>query len=115
VPHFVGLDVSVKDTAIRVVDERGRVAARATVENGPAAIVAWLLGLGLRFGRIGLEAGPRSPRLYAGPGGGGAARGCVETRHMHAGLPARINKMVCPGRPPAVEDRLRGRQSFVWI
>ncbi len=90
--HFVGLDVSVKETAICVLDEQGRVVARATVESEPAAITAWLLGLGLRFGRVGLEAGPMSPWLYAGLVEADLPAVCVETRHMHAALSARINK-----------------------
>jgi transposase len=90
--HFVGLDVSVKETAVCVVDEMGHVAARATVESEPAAIVDWLLGLGLRFGRVGLEAGPMSPWLYAGLVEADLPAVCVETRHMHAALSARINK-----------------------
>ena len=90
--HFVGLDVSVKKTAICVVDEQGRVVARAAVESEPAAIVSWLLGLGLRLGRVGLEAGPMSPWLYAGLVEAGLPAVCVETRHMHAALSARINK-----------------------
>ena len=80
-----------------VTDEQGRVVARATVESEPAAIAAWLLGLGLRFGRIGLEAGPMSPWLYAGLVEADLPAVCVETRHMHAALSARINKMGCPG------------------
>src|SRR5215207_187992 len=90
--HFVGLDVSVKETAICVVDEQGRVVARATVESGPAAIVSWLLARGIRYGRVGLEAGPMSPWLYAGLVEAGLPAVCVETRHMHAALSARINK-----------------------
>ena len=90
--HFVGLDVSVKETAICVVDEQGGVVARATVDSEPAAVVSWLLGRGIRFGRVGLEAGPMSPWLYAGLVEADLPAVCVETRHMHAALSARINK-----------------------
>src|SRR5918998_507641 len=75
--HFVGLDVSVKGTAI---------------ESEPAAVVSWLLGRGIRFGRIGLEAGPMSPWLHAGLVEAELPAVCVETPHMHAALSARINK-----------------------
>src|SRR5918994_7444726 len=90
--HFVGLDVSVKETAICVVDPQGRVVHRATVESHPAVISQHLLGLGLTFGRVGLEAGPLSPWLYAGLVETALPAICVETRHMHAALSARINK-----------------------
>lgn len=90
--HFVGLDVSVKETAICVVGEQGRVVARGTVESEPSVVTAWLLGRGLCFSRIGLEAGPMSPWLYAGLVEADLPAVCVETRHMHAALSARINK-----------------------
>src|SRR4051812_37920675 len=90
--HFVGLDVSVKETAICVVDPQGRVVHRATVESHPAVISQHLLGLGFTLGRVGLEAGPLSPWLYAGLVEAGLPAVCVETRHMHAALSARINK-----------------------
>src|SRR5829696_6085435 len=90
--HFVGLDVSVKETAICVVDPQGRVVHRATVESHPAVISQHLLGLGFTLGRVGLEAGPLSPWLYAGLVEAALPAICVETRHMHAALSARINK-----------------------
>ena len=43
-------------------------------------------------GRVGLEAGPLSPWLYAGLVEAALPAICVETRHMHAALSARINK-----------------------
>lgn len=91
-PHFVGLDVSVKETAICVLDPQGRVVHRARVESDPKVIRGHLLSLELAFGRIGLEAGPLSPWLYAGLVEAGLPAICVETRHMHAALSARINK-----------------------
>src|SRR5829696_2225784 len=90
--HFVGLDVSVKKTAICVVDLQGRVVDRAAVESPPAVISQYLLGLRLTFSRVGLEAGPLSPWLYAGLVEAALPVICVETRHMHAALSARINK-----------------------
>ena len=90
--HFVGLDVSVKETAICVVDLQGRVVDRAAVESHPAVISQYLLGLRLTFSRVGLEAGPLSPWLYAGLVEAALPAICVETRHMHAALSARINK-----------------------
>lgn len=90
--HFVGLDVSVKETAVCILDPQGRVVHRACVESDPRVIREHLLGLGLTFGRIGLEAGPLSPWLYAGLVEAELPAICVETRHMHAALSARINK-----------------------
>jgi len=90
--HYVGLDVSVRETAICIVDPQGRVVHRASVESDPRLLCEHLLGLGYVFSRIGLEAGPLSPWLYAGLVEAGLPAICVETRHMHAALSARINK-----------------------
>jgi transposase len=89
---FAGLDVSVKTTAVCVLDAGGRVVLEATVDSSPAAIVERLLTAGGPFERIGLEAGPLSQWLYAGLVEAGLPAVCVETRHMHAALSARINK-----------------------
>jgi len=90
--HFVGLDISVKETAICIVDPHGKVVHRASVESDPGVIREHLLGLGIVFGRIGLEAGPLSSWLYAGLVEADLPAILVETRHMHAALSARINK-----------------------
>jgi transposase len=90
--HFVGLDVSVKETVNCIVDPHGRVVHRASVESDPVVIREHLLDLQLTFGRVGLEAGPLAPWLYAGPVEAELPAICVETRHMHAAPSARINK-----------------------
>ena len=91
-PYYVGLDISVKETTISVVDELGHVAHRAVVATDPAALVEHLVRLGFTYSRIGLEAGPLSAWIYAGLVDAGLPAICVETRHMHAALSARINK-----------------------
>ena len=91
-PHHVGLDISVKETTISVVDELGHVAHRAVVASDPTVLVEHLLRLGFTYSRTGLEAGPLSAWIYAGLVDAGLPAICVETRHMHAVLSARINK-----------------------
>jgi transposase len=89
---FAGLDVSVRTTAICVLDAMGRVLHEATADSIPEAIAGYLHSLGQRFERIGLEAGPLSQWIYAGLVDQNLPAICVETRHMHAALSARINK-----------------------
>jgi transposase len=90
--YFAGLDVSVKETALCVLDDHGRITHRAILESDPSVISKHLLSLGHTFGRVGLEAGPLSPWLYAGLVQAGLPAICVETRHVQAALSARINK-----------------------
>jgi transposase len=89
---FAGLDISVKTTAICVVDANGHILLEDMVDSEPNAIADRLREFDQLFERIGLEAGPLSQCIYAGLVDVGLAAICVETRHMHAALSARINK-----------------------
>ena len=53
--HYAGLDVSLEETAICVVDQAGRIVKEARVLSEPAALVGFFQALGLTVERIGLE------------------------------------------------------------
>ena len=90
---FVGLDVSVKETAVCVVDDTGKVVCERKVPTEPDDIVRLLASIGEDYGRIGIEAGPLSQWLVNGLTAAGLPVVCVETRHMMALLKAQqINK-----------------------
>ena len=90
--HFVGIDVSLKDSSICVVDAAGRIVREAKVASEPEALVAWFGGLGLKVTRLGLEAGPLSQWLHAGLTGAGFEAVLLETRHVKAALSAMVVK-----------------------
>jgi transposase len=90
--HFAGLDVSVKETSVCIVDDTGRIVREAKVASEPEALLAVLTSGGYRFKRIGLEAGPLSQWLFSALAEAGLPVICVETRHMRAVLQAQINK-----------------------
>jgi transposase len=90
--HFAGLDVSVKETSVCIVDETGRIVREAKVASEPAALLAVLNNFSHHFKRIGLEAGPLSQWLFSALAETGLPVICVETRHMRAVLKAQINK-----------------------
>jgi len=90
--HFAGLDVSVKDTSVCVVDDTGRIVREVKVASEPDALVAVLKSSLFRFKRIGLEAGPLSQWLFSALAEADLPVVCVETRHMRAVLKAQINK-----------------------
>jgi transposase len=90
--HFAGLDVSVKDTSICIVDDTGRILREVKVASEPDALVAVLTNRSYHFKRIGLEAGPLSQWLFSALAEADLPVICVETRHMRAVLKAQINK-----------------------
>ncbi len=90
--HFAGLDVSVKETSVCIVDDTGRIAREVKVASEPAALLAVLTSAVYHFKRIGLEAGPLSQWLFSVLAEAGLPVICVETRHMRAVLKAQINK-----------------------
>jgi transposase len=90
--HFAGLDVSVKETSVCIVDETGKIVREVKVASEPDALVEVLTSPSYHFKRIGLEAGPLSQWLYNALAEAGLPVICVETRHMRAVLKAQINK-----------------------
>jgi len=90
--HFAGLDVSVKQTSICIVDDTGRIVKEVKVASEPEALLKVLGNPIYRFKRIGLEAGPLSQWLFSALAEAELPVVCVETRHMQAVLKAQINK-----------------------
>ena len=90
--HFAGLDVSVKETSICIVDDTGEMVREVKVASEPDALLQVLKTNAYRFKRIGLEAGPLSQWLYSAFAEVNLPVICVETRHMRAVLKAQINK-----------------------
>jgi len=81
---YVGLDVSMEETAICVIDAEGAVVAEATVATEVEAIAGHLTRSPGTIRRIGLEAGGLTPWLCAGLRGHGLPAIRIETRRMKA-------------------------------
>jgi transposase len=90
--HFAGLDVSVKETSVCIVDDTGRIVREVKVASEPDALLAVLTNPAYCFKRVGLEAGPLSQWLFSALAEASLPVVCVETRHMQAVLKAQINK-----------------------
>ena len=54
--HFAGLDVSVKETSVCIVDDTGKIVREVKVASKPEALLAVLKNPAYHFKRIGLEA-----------------------------------------------------------
>lgn len=90
---FAGLDVSLQQTSICLVDDAGRILRETKVPTEPEALIAVLQPYALELGRVGLETGPLSPHLYSELVEAGLPAVCVEARHMAQVLRAQtLNK-----------------------
>lgn len=84
--HFAGIDVSLEQSSVCVMDASGKIVREAKVDSEPEAVISWLRSLGVKLVRIGLEAGPLSQWLYARMKQAGLAVELLETRHVRDAL-----------------------------
>ena len=82
--YFAGLDVSVKETSVCIVDDAGKIVREARVASEPEALLQVLTNTLYRFKRVGLEAGPLSQWLLSALAEAGLPVICVETHDGRA-------------------------------
>ncbi|OKO66809.1 transposase, partial [Bradyrhizobium sp. NAS80.1] len=90
--HYVGLDVSLKLTAICIVDRTGKIQREGVVRSAPEAIAAFVISNAPHVVRIGLEAGATSTWLWTELNRLGLPVICIDARHAKAVLKMQINK-----------------------
>ena len=89
---YVGMDVSLKETSICVVDERGVIVSEGTVMSEPEAMAQFLVDKAPAAARIGLETGPTTTWLWHELQSLGLPVICIDARHAKAALSMQINK-----------------------
>ena len=90
--YYVGLDVSLKQTSICVVDQAGLVVREGVVGSDPEAISVFVRSKAPGAVRIGLETGPTSTWLWTELKRLGLPVICIDARHAKAVLKMQINK-----------------------
>ncbi len=90
--HYAGLDVSVKETSVCIINETGAVCRELKVPSYPEDLIRVLKDPAWRLVRVGLEAGPLSQWLFSGLAQAELPMICIETRHTKAFLTAQVNK-----------------------
>lgn len=90
--YFVGLDISLKMTAVCIVKTDGTVIWEGKVLSEPVALAKALSHWRHEIALIGLEACPLSEWLYGGLVESGFDVRCLETRHAQRFLSTRPNK-----------------------
>jgi len=90
--YYVGLDVSLKQTSICVVDQTGSVVREGVVDSDPEGISVYVRSKAPDAVRIGLETGPTSTWLWTELKQLGLPVICIDARHAKAVLKMQINK-----------------------
>jgi transposase len=89
--HYVGLDVSLKLTAICIVDRAGKIQREGVVHSDPGAIAAFIKSFAPLVARIGLATGATSTWLWTELNKLGLPVICIDARHAKAALKMQIN------------------------
>jgi transposase len=90
--RYVGLDVSLKQTSICVVNQAGSIVQEGVVISDPEAIAAFVRSKAPGTVRIGLETGPTTTWLWTELKRLGLPVICIDARHAKAVLKMQINK-----------------------
>jgi transposase len=89
---FVGLDVSLKETSVCILDQDGTRVFEGKVASEPSAIARLIRKRAPDLARVGLESGPTSVWLTHALRAEGLPVVCLDARHAQAVLSVRPNK-----------------------
>jgi Transposase len=90
--QYVGLDVSLKETSICVIDDADKIVWRGQVDSTPEAIASAVKQHAPHAVRIGLKSGQLSSWLFHELKEAGLPVICVDARHAKAALSLKVNK-----------------------
>lgn len=90
--HYVGLDISMKETFICIEDEMGEIIAEGKKKTEPEAIAEYIKKFGVHIEKVGLESGSLSHFLVRELSRLGLPVCCIDARKMAAVLSVQINK-----------------------
>src|ERR1700680_4590534 len=90
--QYVGLDVSLKETSICVIDDADKIVWRGRADSTPEAIASAVKQHAPHAVRIGRESGQLSSWLFHGLKEAGLPVICVDARHAKAALSLKVNK-----------------------
>jgi transposase len=89
---YAGLDVSLKETAVCIVDDAGKIVFERMVPTDPQVIVDCLAKHAPDLVRVGLESGSASAWLWRELSALGLPVVCLDSRHAHRVLSMKRNK-----------------------
>jgi transposase len=90
--YYAGLDVSLEETTICIIDDKGAIVRELRAPSDPESLISAFDAVGLPMERIGLEACSQSAWLHQGLTRAGWPALCIETRQAKAAMGAMPNK-----------------------
>lgn len=113
---YVGLDVSMRRTAVCVLDAMGKVMREASVETAPEAIAAAIRSAGGEVERVGLEAGMGSSWLARGLLAAGLPVIVIEAAHAAGALRTGFRNKTDRNDARGIADLMRvNKFRAVWV
>ncbi len=90
--HYVGLDISMKNTSVCIVDETGKIVHESTVKTEPNDLADAIEKTGLKVELIGFESGSLGHYLTQGFKKRNLPAVCMDARKLSPVLELRVNK-----------------------
>ena len=90
--EYVGIDVSLEEVWLCVMDEQGEIVCEGKIVSDPDAIRDWILAHTPRAIKIGIETGPTSTWLWHALKARDLPVICVDARHAKRVLSLQLNK-----------------------
>lgn len=93
--HYIGLDVSMKETSICIVNEQGKVIYEGREKTDPTLLIQHIQKKNLKIDKIAMESGSLSHYLISEMQKLGLSVICMDARQMSKVLSVKINKTDC--------------------
>ena len=114
--YFIGIDVSTKESALCILDGKGKIVRETKLPTDPEIIARFIAATGLAIERIGLESGCTAAWLFAGLQRYGWPVICIDARHAAAALQAGFRNKNDRNDARGIADLMRvNKYRPVWV
>jgi len=114
--YYIGIDVSAKESALCILDARGKIVRETKVPTDPEIIARFIADTGLAIERIGLETDCTAAWLFAGLQRHGWPVICIDARHAAAALQAGFRNKNDRNDARGIADLMRvNKYRPVWV
>jgi len=114
--YYIGIDVSTKESALCILDGKGKIVRETKLPTDPEIIARFIGDTGLTIERIGLESGCTAAWLFAGLQRQGWPVICIDARHAAAALEAGFRNKNDRNDARGIADLMRvNKYRPVWV